>query len=469
MENSFEIIVLGAGPGGYVAAIRAAQLGLKTAIIEEKEFGGTCLNRGCIPTKAFLHAAQTFKQIQEAASFGIKTTKPEIDATQLYEYKNGVVDTLRTGIMQLLQANKVTCIQGKGKITDKNTVRVLNQEGLSADYLAEKILIATGSIPVVPNIVGIDTEGVYTSDDLLAREGKLFDSVTIIGGGVIGVEFASIYRSFGCEVTIIEAMDSLLPMMDRDFSQNLSMIFKKRGIKVITGARVEEIKKEEKLSVVYHKKNESGQVDTQAVLVAIGRKANTNELFASEMAPETLKERIITDEHFLTSIENVYAIGDASSTVQLAHVASAQGIYVAERLAGQEPHIDLSIIPSCVYCEPEIASVGITAQEAKDKEIRVLTGKYITTSMGKSLIHKEERGFVKLVVQEDTKIVLGAQLMCAHATDMIGELSTAIANKLTVAQLLKAMKAHPSFNEAIAEALEDINDGAIHAAPKRKR
>lgn len=468
MDNQFELIVLGAGPGGYVAAIRAAQLGIKTAIIEEDAFGGTCLNRGCIPTKAFLHAAKVRKQVKEAAQFGIKTSEPEVDMDQLYEYKNNVVDKLRTGIEQLLIANKVTCIRGKGKITGNGTITVLSPEGTSSVYITKDIIVATGSKPVIPKINGINSENVLTSDDLLSNQSKNFTSITIIGGGVIGVEFGYLYQSLGWEVTIIEAMDSLLPMMDRDISQNLSMILKKKGIKVITGGRVEEIKKEELISVIYSRKNEVNEVNSQAVLVAIGRKANIDHVFDASFTPEIENGKIKTDDNFQTSIPNIYAIGDAVSMVQLAHVASAQGIFVAEKIAGKETHIDLSVIPSCVYCEPEIGAVGITADEAKAKNIPVNIGKYITSSMGKSLISKEERGFVKLIVHSESKILLGAQLMCANATDLIGELATGVANKMTIYQLAKAMKAHPTYNEAIGEALEDLMDGSIHAAPKRK-
>ena len=514
MDNEFGLIVLGAGPGGYVAAIRAAQLGIKTAIIEEDAFGGTCLNRGCIPTKAFLHAAQVMKQVKEAVQYGIKTSVTEVDMDQLYEYKNGVVDKLRTGVEQLLAANKVTCIRGKGKITGNNTITVLEPEGNTSVYIGNNILVATGSKPMIPKIKGIENENVLTSDDLLSSQSKEFTSITIIGGGVIGVEFGYLYNSLGWDVTIIEAMESLLPMMDRDISQNLSMILKKKGIKVITGARVEEIKVEETkheeakheetkveetkveetrhvetkheetkheetieqnkinkndtVSVLYSRKNETNQVNSQAVLVAIGRKANLENVFDSSFVPEIENGRIKTDDLFQTSIPNVYAIGDVTSKVQLAHVASAQGIFVAERIAGKKSHIDLSVIPSCIYCEPEIGSVGITVEDAKASKIPVNIGKYITSSMGKSLITKEERGFVKLIVHAETKVLLGAQLMCAHATDMVGELATAIANEMTIFQLTKAMKAHPTFNEAIGEALEDLMDGAIHAAPKRK-
>ncbi len=468
MEKDFELIVLGAGPGGYVAAIRAAQLGIKTAIVEADVFGGTCLNRGCIPTKAFLHAAQTMKQIKDAAGFGIKSSDPEVDWNQLYEYKNGVVVKLRTGVEQLLRANKVSCIRGRGKVSAPNAVSVTDSEGSETVYYGKNILIATGSKPFVPNIKGIDQDNVFTSDDLLGEKSKEFQSIVIIGGGVIGVEFASIYQAFGCEVTILEAMDNLLPMMDRDFSQNLTMILKKRGIKVITGARVEEIQKDEKLRILFNRKNEMNQVEAQAVLVAIGRKANVEDVFDSSLMPEIENGRIVTDASFQTTIPGVFAIGDVTSKIQLAHVASAQGIYVVEKLAGHNPHIDLSVIPSCVYCEPEIASVGITAEEAKQREIPTVTGKYITSSMGKSLISGDERGFVKIHAHAQSRVILGAQLMCAHATDMIGELASAIANQLTVEQLMKAMKAHPTYNEAIGEALEDLADGAIHAAPKRR-
>lgn len=470
IEQSYELIIIGAGPGGYVSAIRAAQLGIKTALIEKAEVGGTCLNKGCIPTKTFLHVAEVMNQIQKGTQFGITTSKPEVDVKQMYSYKNQVVTKLRDGVEQLLKANKVELIHGKGKIIQANTVRVMTKDGTSNLYQAKHIIVATGSKPALPPIKGINLEGVYTSDDLLLHQRKLLESIVIIGGGVIGVEFANIYQKLGCQVTIIEAMNKLLPTMDRDISQNLLMLMKKRGIQVITKAKVLEIKKEDEgLQVIYEYKGTEQIITTNGVLISVGRKANIEDIFADDIAPEMEKGRIKTNEDFLTNQAGIYAIGDVTSKVQLAHVASSQGIGVVEKIAGLEPHVDLTVIPTCVYVDPEIGCVGMTGEKAKAQGIPIRIGKSLTSTNGKSMISMEERGFVKIVVQEETGEILGAQFMCARATEMIGEMATAIANQMTIHQLGKAMKAHPTIYEVIGEAIEDLKDGAIHGVPKKKR
>ena len=296
-------------------------------------------------------------------------------------------------------------------------------------------------------------------------------SLVIIGGGVISVEFASVFASLGCQVTIIEAMPRLIPNMDKEISQNLKMILKKRGVDIHTAASVQKIEKEEDGSVtcVYLEKEKECKANAEYVLCAIGRVPNTDGLFGEGVEPEMERGRVVVNENFESSIKNVYAIGDLVKGMQLAHLASAHGIYVAELLAGHHATVDLSVVPGCIYTDPEIASVGITEDDAKAKGLNVKVGKFIMSANGKSLITHEERGFIKVVADAETGVILGAQMMCARATDMIGEFGTAVANGLTAEHLLKGMRAHPTYNEGVDEALEDLAGMAIHVAPKKRR
>ena len=315
----------------------------------------------------------------------------------------------------------------------------------------------------------MDLPGVLTSDELF-RMKSVPESLTIIGGGVISVEFATVYAELGCKVTILEALPRILPNMDKEISQNLKLILKKRGIDIHTAAAVQGVEADgDQYICKYVEKEKEQSAASQYVLCAVGRCPNTDGLFAEDATPEMNRGRVVVNEKFETSIPGVYAIGDLIFGAQLAHVASAQGIQVVEQLAGKEVSVDVNVVPGCVYTDPEIASVGITEDEAKEKGIAVKVGKFIMSANGKSIITKEERGFIKIVAEEESGVIVGAQMMCARATDMIGEFVTAVANNMTVSQLLKGMRAHPTYNEGIGEALEELEGGAIHVMPKKKK
>ena len=429
MSEKFDVVVIGAGPGGYVAAIKSAKLGMKTAVIEEREVGGTCLNRGCIPAKAMIHASTLYREIKEADRFGIS-------------------------------ASDVTYFEGK-------KVKITGNEEQSVE--AENVILASGSKPLILPIRGMDLPRVLTSDELF-KLSEVPKSLVIIGGGVISVEFATVYSALGSKVTILEAMPRLVPNMDKEIAQNLKLILKKRGVESHTSAAVQGVYMEGDTCVcTFVEKEKEQTVEAEYVLCAVGRCPNTDGLFAEGAAPDMERGRVLVNDKFESSIPGVYAIGDLIFGAQLAHAASAQGIVVEERLAGKEPSVNLDVVPGCVYTDPEIASAGITEDAAKEQGIKVKTGKFIMSANGKSLITKEERGFIKIVADEETDVILGAQMMCARATDMIGEFVTAIANKMTVAQLLKGMRAHPTYNEGIGEALEEAEGGAIHVVPKKKK
>lgn len=468
MEGQFDLIVIGAGPGGYVAAIKAAKLGLHTAIVENRDIGGTCLNRGCIPAKAMIHASSLYREMKESERFGILASGIEYDYEKILGYKEDTTKQLVQGIGQLLKANGVERFCGTGTLLPENEVRVTSAE--REQFLkAKDILLATGSKPIRIPVPGIDLPGVLTSDEFFQMQ-EVPESLVIIGGGVIGVEFATVYAALGCRVTIVEAMPRLIPNMDKEISQNLKMILKKRGIDIHTSAAVSAIEETPDGYICkYTEKEKEEEAKGAYVLCAVGRCANTDGLFAESTAPELARGRIMVNEHFESSIPHVYAIGDLIGGAQLAHAASAQGIAVAEYLSGRKSSVDLNVVPGCIYTDPEIASAGMTEDEAKEKGIQVETGKFIMSANGKSLITKEERGFIKIVAEKETKKILGAQMMCARATDMIGELVTAITNEMTVPQLLKGMRAHPTYNEGIGEALEELEGGAIHVVPKKKK
>lgn len=466
--ETFDLIVIGAGPGGYPAAIKAAKLGLKTAIIESREAGGTCLNRGCIPTKAMIHAAEVLESAKTGERFGILADNVRYDYGKILDYKNEVSAGLRQGVEQLLAANGVTVIKGLASIEKDKTVTVASGEERTC-YGAEKILIATGSKPLVLPIEGMDLPGVMTSDDVFQMQ-DVPESMIIIGGGVISVEFATVFQALGAKVTIVEALPRILPGMDKEISQNLKMILKKRGVEIYTGAFVQKVEREgDGFACIFTEKEKEHRISAATLLSAVGRAANTDGLLGEGTTLNIERGRILVDEEFRTSMDGVYAIGDVIPGIQLAHSASAQGIYVAERLAGREPEVDLSIVPGCVYTSPEIAGVGMTEEEAKEKGISVEIGKVMMSANGKSLISKEERGFIKILADAETKEIIGAQMMCARATDMIGEFVTAMANHMTAEDMRKGMRAHPTYNEAIGEALEEMAGGAIHVMPKKKR
>lgn len=468
MAEQFDLIVVGGGPGGYVAAIRAAQNGFRTALVEERELGGTCLNRGCIPTKALLHASHLYREVLDAESIGIYADCLQYDLEALYHRKDEVVSELRNGVSSLLEANGVTCYSGRGLLTTKNIVRVTGAETWELE--GKSIILATGASPKKPNIPGIHLPGVITSDELLTGIPRDFYRLIIIGGGVIGTEFASIYANLDCEIVILEAMDRILPLVDREISQNLNMIFKKRGITIHTDSKVKEITtNEDGLTVSYEGKQKEEKVEGDLVLLSIGRSPNIDGLVDEGLTLETDRNGIVVNDRFETSIPGVYAIGDCvSGSIQLAHVASSQATNVVDRIAGKKAGMELSIVPACVYLSPEIAWVGITADQAKKMGRAVKTSKYIMSSHAKSIIERQDRGFIKLVFDADTEILLGAQLMCGRATDLIGELSLAIATKRTATELSSVIRPHPTFGEGVGEAVEGLFDKAVHVMPKRK-
>ncbi len=455
--NDYQLIVIGAGPGGYTAALKAAKLGLHTAVVENRETGGTCLNRGCVPTKALLHASELYHEAGRGASMGIHAESVSFDLREMFARKNQITAQLSAGIESLLKSAKVDLIKGTAVITAPGKVRVALNEGGEREVSADNILVATGSVPARPPIPGLDLPGVMTSDELLDGADELYKSIVIIGGGVIGVELATFYAELGSKVTIVEGLDRLLPNMDKELGQNLALLLKKQGVEIFTGAMVKSVEKtSEGLAVNFTAKEKEQQVCGEVVLCAIGRRPYYDGLFAEGLEPEKERRSLKVDENFQTSIPGIYAIGDVSSKIQLAHVAEAQGTVCVEKLAGVEPGLDLSIVPGCIYSHPEIASVGLCEADAKEAGLNVKVGKCVMGGNARTVVADPGRCFMKVVADADSGKLIGAQLMCPSATDMISQISQAIANGLAPKDLLAAMRPHPTFEEALTDALEDL-------------
>lgn len=468
--DRFDLIVIGSGPGGYVAAIKASKLGMKTALIESREIGGTCLNRGCIPTKTLMHSSHLYYEAQGLQDIGIQFDGLHFDMNRIQDHKDLIVSKIRQGIIGLLEANNVTIFYGIAAISEEKTVLLQSPEGDNQILIAEKILIATGSKPIIPKIEGVQLKNVITSDELLSRKEAPYEKLLIIGGGVIGIEFATIYKELGCEVEIIEAMDRILPNMDKEISQSVAMSLKKKGIIIHTKAKVTRITEEEenKLLCEYEEKETLKTTSTEGILLSVGRRANIDGLLVSNIELEFDGPNIKVNSEFETSISGIYAIGDVIGGKQLAHAASAQGIVAVEKMCSGESTLDLSIIPSCIYTQPEVAVVGLSEQEAEDMGYTVVVGKYPMLGNSKTVLSMGERGFIKVICDSETGHILGAQLLCDRATDMVSEFATAIVNKLTAKDLAAVIRPHPTYSEAITEAAEDVEGMAIHLIPKKR-
>lgn len=448
----YDLIVIGAGPGGYEAAFEAADLGMKTALIEKEKVGGTCLNHGCIPTKALLYDAELYGHMKKSDIFGISAKEILYDLRKMQQRKQDVVFHLRKGIEDKAKEKNVELIYGTATICGKGQVFV-HAEETERKLTSKRILIATGSRPMLPSIEGINLPGVMTSDELLENEEPL-SNLVIIGGGVIGVEFATLYNALGTKITVIEAMPQLLPNMDRELSQSLKMLMKKRGVDVVTSARVEAIRQGKNSKIICdYMMEKPATVEADAVLVCVGRHPYVDGLFADSVQPAMERGCILVNEQYETSLPDVYAIGDVTGGIMLAHTATAEGRNAVRIMAGNLEVADVRWIPSCVYTDPEIACIGMTVAEAKKKGINADSRKVVMGGNGKTVITRGERGFIRVVFEKDTGKILGAQMMCERATDIISEFTQAISIGLTVCDMARVIHPHPTFSEAITDAV----------------
>ncbi len=452
----YDVVVLGGGPGGYVAAIKAGRAGLKTALIEKRELGGTCLNRGCIPAKYFLHTAEVFGSFAKN-DLGLSGENLKYDISLMYEKKNAVVEKLVSGIKKLIENAGVEFFCGEGKITSKSSIEV---NGQTLQF--KNLIIATGSSVFAPPIAGI--ENALTSDDILGGTPVNFDSVIIIGGGVIGIEFATMYAKLGKKVTVVELEKTILPPFDRDLAMQQALILKKQDVKIINGAMVTKI---EKTGCTFTLKEKEEKINADAVIVCIGRIAEIKNIGLENAGIAFDKRGIITDTFMQTNVPGIFAIGDAvKGNTMLAHNAENQGALVIENLTGSVKKAKNDIIPSCVYCSPEIAAVGLSEKEAEAKGISVKIGKVPMGSNGKSVLAGNEVGFIKVLFDEEDRLA-GCQMMCAAATDMIGAIGTLVTNKVKREAILHSMYPHPTVVEAFYEAVEDVEKSATHIIYKK--
>ncbi|MBR3742553.1 MAG: dihydrolipoyl dehydrogenase [Clostridia bacterium] len=450
--KEYDLIVIGAGPGGYEAAFEAADLGMKTALVEKDALGGTCLNRGCIPTKSLLHGAESLRQMREAAILGVTAENVTYYPVKMQERKREVVNQLRQGIEAAAKKKKVDVIKGAGTICGNGQVLVHTDDG-EEHLRGENILLATGSRPALPPIPGAGLPHVLTSDELLDWDQKI-DRLIIIGGGVIGVEFATLYQALGTEVTIIEAMPQILPNLDKELAQSLKMLLKKRGVTLFTGAKVEAIRQGENGCLLCDfNTGKAETTEADVVLICVGRRPCTEGLFAEGVQPDMERGRILVNSFYETSLPHVYAIGDVTGGIMLAHAASAAGRNAVRHMKGLPPCADMRFIPSCVYTEPEIACVGLTMDEAKAAGIEADSRKAVMSANGKTVLTGAERGYIRVVFEKQSKKLLGAQMMCERATDMISCFTQALCAGLTVEDLSQVIHPHPTFSEAISGAL----------------
>ncbi len=461
---NYDVIVIGSGPGGYVAAVKAAQMGMKTAVVERENLGGICLNWGCIPTKALLKSAQVYNYINHAANYGVAAQPAEADLTAMVQRSRGVAETMSKGVQFLLKKNGVEVIMGRARVMPDHKVEVADAEGNKTVYEAQHIIIATGArsrnLPNLPqdgkHIIG------YREAMTLPQKPQ---RMVVVGSGAIGSEFAFFYQSIGVEVTLVEFMPTILPNEDEDVSANVARSFKKMGMKVMMSASVEKVDVEGDVCHVHIKDKKGAEVlvDCDVVLSAVGVITNLEDMGLEETGIEVERTKIVVDDYYRTNVPGYYAIGDVVHGPALAHVASAEAICCVEKIAGGEPEkLNYSNIPGCTYTTPEVASVGLSEKKAVEAAYEVLVGKFFFKASGKATAAGNNDGFVKMVIDKKTDLILGAHLCGDNVTEMIAGLVAARQNGLTAKQVAGSVHPHPTMSEGIMEAIEAAYGKAIH-------
>ena len=460
---SYNLIVVGSGPGGYVAAIRASQLGMKVAVVEKESLGGICLNWGCIPTKALLKSAQVFDYVSHSADYGINIKGSSVDFDSIIKRSRGVADGMSKGVNFLMKKNKIDILTGFGKIIEKNVVEVTDVNGDKNNHKSDNIIIATGGRSrELPNIK-IDGDKVieYRKAMTLKKQPK---SIVVIGSGAIGSEFAYFYNSIGTKVTLIEYLPNILPLEDIDVSKQLEKSFKKTGIDIMTSTEVKDVKTNSKgCKVTFLRNGKEETMDSEVVLSAVGVETNIENIGLEELGIITEKGKINVDDYYKTNIDGIYAIGDIVKGPALAHVASAEGIICVEKIAGKNPGVlNYDNIPSCTYCSPEVASVGFTEKQAKDLGYEINVGKFPFSASGKANASGHSDGFVKVIFDKKYGEWLGCHMVGYNVTEMIAEVVAARKLETTAHEIIKSVHPHPTMSEAIMEATAAAYDEVIH-------
>lgn len=468
VQKSYEVdvAIVGGGPGGYVAAIRAAQGGKKVIIIEENRLGGTCLNHGCIPTKALVSSMDALEKIRRSESFGIEVGEVKFSLEKIMNRKNEVVNTLVSGIEHLMNVHEIEYLNGKAEVKDSETLTVKNKS-IDATIKFQNLIIATGSKTAILPIEGADSEDILTSQDLLEMT-EVPSSLTIIGGGVIGMEFAFIYNALGTKVNVVEFFPQILNNMDWDVAEVIRTSAIEKGINIYESAKASVIKSalDGTKIVEINENNESKYLISEKAAMAVGRKANLESLDLTKLGVELNERRngIMVDSHMRTSNPNIYAIGDITNKIQLAHIASHQGIVAADNINGIENEMCYDLVPSAIFTMPEVAHVGLNEKDAGAQNIDYLTGKFPLMANGKAQAMGETEGFVKLIANRETRKIIGGTIVGVHATDMLSTISNIIASGLTIDKAAHIIYAHPTTAESIHEALLNIDGRGIHFA-----
>ncbi|NGP77659.1 dihydrolipoyl dehydrogenase [Balneolaceae bacterium YR4-1] len=472
MAKEFDVCVIGSGPGGYVAAIRASQLGFNTAIVEKRHLGGVCLNIGCIPTKALLRSAEVFENIEHAGDYGINVKDYSADFGGMVKRSRNVANKMSKGVQFLMKANKIEVFEGKGVFESKKQIKVVDDKDKTKEQIkAKNFIIATGARPrELPNIK-IDGEMVIDSEKAMQLE-KQPKKMVIIGAGAIGVEFAYFYHTIGTEVTIVELQDTLVPVEDKDVGKELGKIYKKKGLDVRTGSTVEKVEKKGKgVKVTIKSGDKEETVEADVVLSAVGVTGNVEGIGLDEIGVEYEKGAIKIDKETMqTSVDNIYAIGDVAGGPWLAHKASHEGIICVEKLAGEDPlPMNYNNIPGCTYCEPQIASVGYTEEQAKEEGYDIKVGKFPFSASGKASGLGHEEGFVKVIFDEKYGEWLGCHMIGSHVTELIAEAVVARDLETTGHEIISAVHPHPTMSEAVMEAVAEAYGEGVHLGSKPKK
>ncbi len=465
-EFDADVVVIGSGPGGYVAAIRAGQLGAKTICVEKEHLGGTCLNWGCVPSKAIIASVERLHNVNHANDLGLKSVKGEMDFDAMMARKEKIVVTQRQGIGSLFKKKGVNHVQGFAKFIDPHTIEV-EKDGKTQRIRAKNFILAMGSSVIRLNIEGLNgsrEDGVWTSDDAVTAP-FVPKRMLILGGGAVGSEFSYVFQGLGSEVTLVEMMPNLLPLMDSELGAELAKVFERRGIKVKTSASLVKAERKGKAWVCHVQKgSDVEKIEVDVVLLGVGRKANTEGMNLEKIGVQMHRRGIqVVDDTLQTKVPHIYAIGDVTGRIQLAHVASAEGICAAQNIVlGANRKMDYKAVPNCVYTNPEVSSVGLTEEEAKVQGYDVAVGKFTFRWLARPMAMAEQDGFVKVVCDKKYGEVLGVHMIGAHVTDLIHEGVAAIKLEATVDVMVETIHAHPTMSEAVLEAFEDSVGHSIH-------
>lgn len=471
MTNEYDLVVLGGGTGGYVAAIRASQLGMKVAVVENQKLGGTCLHKGCIPTKALLRSAEVLRQTKQASQFGIETTDITFNYSKAEERKNNIVNQLLIGVQSLMKKGKIDVYEGYGRILGPSifapmpgTISIEHQEGENTILIPKNVLIATGSRP--RELRGLETDGKYIlhSDHILQLE-KLPKSIVIVGGGVIGIEWASMLADFGVKVTVIEHSEQILFTEDKDIVRNVVKSLTNRDVTIYTNASInfESVKKEAGVEFEIEINDGKQIVSAELALVAVGRAPNSDNIGLQNTSIQVENEFIRTNKYYQTEESHIYAVGDVIGGYQLAHVASHEGIIAVEHMANKNPFpLDQNQVPVCIYAFPEVARIGLTEKEARKQGYQIKVGKFPFVANGKALVYGDAEGFVKIISDQDTEDILGVHMVGPHVTDMISEAGLAKVLDATPWEITQNIYPHPSISEVIGEAALAVDGLQLH-------